>query len=182
MALVVLRTAMIAVTMLLPLLSLLTSSVEGRSFPMEDSAHELAAYLRSLHKSIEQRRQRERESKDMRDTMTLLALLNLQHQRRRNTDDDVIPPSPNNVQRDISRVTKRQRHCYWNVVSCYWWRQCPRHCVMMTKWGHACQMTLDDAVLLFSSFWAFTSPVLSSYFVFSLFLTSHPGKFIFTEG
>ena len=59
-------------------------------------------------------------SSDEKDVMTLLSLL-LSMRRQRKHSPDVIPETDDVMGRDV-RLRKRQRQCYWSVVTCYWWR------------------------------------------------------------
>jgi hypothetical protein len=83
----------------------------------------------------------ERVTGDMREVISLLSLLSAMHQQRHLSDvintanDDVIRPSNNDdvmqleneasdalqARQDIldARTKKRQRQCYWSVVTCY---------------------------------------------------------------
>ena len=60
--------------------------------------------------------QRQRVSSHEKDVMTLLSLLSMHPQRKHSPH--VIPETDDVMGRDV-RLRKRQRQCYWNVVSCY---------------------------------------------------------------
>ena len=56
-------------------------------------------------------------SSEEKDVMTLLSLL-LSMRRQRKHSPDVIPETDDVMGRDV-RLRKRQRQCYWSVVTCY---------------------------------------------------------------
>ncbi|KAK7477945.1 hypothetical protein BaRGS_00030854 [Batillaria attramentaria] len=56
-------------------------------------------------------------SADAKEAMTLLSLLARLQQKRRRLED-VTGGSDNDVSSGV-QLTKRQRQCYWSVVTCY---------------------------------------------------------------